>query len=77
MFREGKKTFDDTQGHKRRQTWGWAHRGLGEKMLLTTRNSSPSETKQCFLDDMGIVTSGRKLTQQSKIVKSHQIKNTG
>lgn len=79
LFREGKKkkTFDDAQGHKSRQTWGRAQRGLGEKMLLTTRNSSPSETKQCFLEDMGIVTSGGKLTQHSKTGTSHQIKHTG
>lgn len=55
-----KKTFDEAQGHKSRQAWGWAQRGLGEKMLLTMRNSSPSETKQCCLEDLGKVTSGGK-----------------
>lgn len=73
----GKKTFDDAQGHKSRQTWGWAQRGLGEKMLLTMRNSSPSETKQCCLEDTGKVTSGGNLTQHSKTGTSHQIRHTG
>lgn len=56
---------------------GAGHKEGWEKMLLTMKNSSPSETKQSFLEDMGTVTSGGKLTQHSKIGSSHQIKYTG